>query len=63
MLLRWDGSQDAYEPTLGKVHNFVVKKMFQAGVGMVPYRHDFLLKLGPDEACHLRTFRVVLSLC
>jgi hypothetical protein len=46
--------QDAYEPTLGKVHNFVVKKMFQAGVNMVPARKDFILKLGPDEACHIR---------
>jgi len=54
-------ANDAYEPTLGKVHNFVVKKMFQAGVGMVPYRHDFLLKLGPDEASVIADMKVFLQ--
>ncbi|KAH6629505.1 glycolipid transfer protein-like protein HET-C2 [Boeremia exigua] len=45
-----DSFRDAYGNTLKPHHSFVVKPLFSAAMSATPYRKDFYVKLGADEA-------------
>ena len=45
-----DSFRDAYGNTLKPHHSFFVKPVFSAAMSATPYRKDFYLKLGADQA-------------
>ncbi|KAK4454235.1 Pleckstrin y domain-containing family A member 8 [Podospora aff. communis PSN243] len=45
-----DSFRGAYGQTLKPHHSFLVKPVFSAAMGACPYRKDFYIKLGSDEA-------------
>jgi hypothetical protein len=45
-----DSFRGAYGSTLKPHHSFLVKPVFSAAMGACPYRKDFYIKLGSDEA-------------
>lgn len=45
-----DSFRGAYGTTLKPHHSFLVKPVFSAAMSACPYRKDFYVKLGSDEA-------------
>jgi hypothetical protein len=45
-----DSFRDAYGKTLKPHHSFIIKPIFSAAMSATPYRKDFYVKLGQDQA-------------